>query len=219
MKKHIEFDVEFKKNLYPGKFIVFEGIDGSGKTTQAKVLKEELEEKGHKVFTTKNPTDHVIGKFIRTVLSGKEKIPPQAIQYLFNADRVVQQEDIIEHLKKGEIVISDRYCWSSVAYGMADIGEEPQRLLVAYSILSFYHRFLLPDLTVFLDTKTNIAIKRLGAKPDHEIYENTEFLSKAQNTYKALLDLFPKDIFVIDSNQDFDLVSKAVLEKANEILV
>jgi len=219
MKKHIEFDIEFKKNPYPGKFIVFEGIDGSGKTTQANLLAEELNKKGIKTIYTKNPTDHAIGKFIRTVLSGEEKIPPQATQYLFNADRVVQQEEIIKHLKKGGVVISDRYFWSSVAYGMADIGENTETLLTVYSILSFYHQFLLPDLTFFLDTKTDVAMSRIKEKNGQEIYENKVFLEKVQSTYKVLLDMFADEFFITDSNHTIKEVSKAVLEKVRGVVV
>lgn len=218
MKHKVSFELEFKRNPFKGKFIVLEGIDGSGKTTHVEALQKELEKEGHKVFTTKNPTDHAVGKFIRTVLSGKEKIPPQAIQYLFNADRAVQQEEIIEHLKNGEIVISDRYFWSSVAYGMADMAVHDERLITAYSILSFYHQFLLPDITFFLDTKTSVAIERIEKKNEHEIYENKEFLEKVQKTYRILLGMFPNEFYITDSNHKLKEVSKGILEKVESII-
>ena len=87
-----------------GLLIVIEGIDGAGKTTQAKLVYEELV-KNNGVHLTKNPTDGNIGKFIRRVLSGEIKIPPSSIQYLFSADRQVHQEELIKELKDGEFVV------------------------------------------------------------------------------------------------------------------
>src|SRR3989344_6834349 len=110
MKKsyHLELDIDFYRNQYPGKFIVLEGIEASGKTTQAIILSEKFKD----AFHTKNPTDGEIGKFIRErVLGGKTDIPPVAYQYLFSADREIQQQEIIRHLKAGRTVVSDRYFW------------------------------------------------------------------------------------------------------------
>lgn len=171
-----------------------------------------------KTFITKNPTDHSIGKFIRKVLSGEEKIPAQARQYLFCADRVVQLEEIIKSLKKGETVISDRYFWSSVAYGMADINKKDERLITAYSILSFYHQFLLPDLTIFLNTNVDTAVKRFSVKEHKEIYENKDFIIKVKENYDFLLNKFPKEFTIVNSEKDLNTVSKEILEKVNKIL-
>ena len=68
MKYHIEFNLDFKRNIYPGKFIALEGIDGSGKTVEAHLLAKALRKEGKEVFLTKNPTDSPLGKFIRKML-------------------------------------------------------------------------------------------------------------------------------------------------------
>src|SRR5688572_26243247 len=98
MKKNnlhkVEFEIAFLKNKYPGKFIVFEGNEASGKTTHTKDLVKKLVEKGLKVWSTKEPTDSVIGKLIRQILSRDVKANPQALQYLFAADRALHQEEI-----------------------------------------------------------------------------------------------------------------------------
>jgi thymidylate kinase len=91
-KYHIEFDIDLRQNPYPGKYIVIEGIDGSGKSTQVKRLKEALEKEGKTVLETSEPNTHdAIGKLVREVLSGKETISPVAIQYLFSANRATTQ--------------------------------------------------------------------------------------------------------------------------------
>lgn len=218
MKHKVAFDLEFKRNPYKGKLIVFEGIDGSGKSTHVNILNNELKKRKIKTFLTKNPTDHSIGKFIRKVLSGKEKIPAEARQYLFCADRVVQQEEIIERLKIGQTVISDRYFWSSVAYGMADINKKDERLITAYSILSSYHQFILPDHTIFLKTDVDTAIKRLSVKEHKEIYENKDFIIKAKENYDFILDKFPKEFTVINSEKHINTVSENILNKVTKYL-
>lgn len=218
MKYNVSFDLEFKRNPYKGKFIVLEGIDGSGKTTQIQILEEALKKKNVSVFLTKNPTDHPIGKMIREVLAGTQKIPATARQYLFCADRVVQEEEIIERLKKGETVISDRYFWSSVAYGMADKDVKDERLLTAYSILSFYNEFILPDLTIFLDVDVDTAVSRFSTKEKLEIYENKAFITKVKVNYDFLLKKFPEEFTIIDSRNDLETVSKEIIKKVEEVL-
>ena len=220
MKHKVEFEIDFKRHTFPGKFIVFEGIDGSGKTTQVEKLKEVLVAGGSKVWLTNNPSNHMIGQFIRNeILSGKEKIPPQAIQYLFNADRVVQQDEIVSKLKEGYVVISDRYFWSSVAYGMADLDNTSDFLLTAYSILSFYHQFILPDLTLFLKVDPMEAMSRINKeKQNKEIYEEETIINNVSNIYGNIIERFPSELTVIDANRSIDQVNEEISTKVKELL-
>src|SRR5438034_352106 len=114
----VSFDIDFKRNTYPGLFIALEGIDGSGKTTQARRITSLLEQQGKNVFLTHNPTDGIIGKMLRKILNGELKLSPVSFQYLYSADRQLQQEEILQHLEREETVITDRYFWSAVAYGI-----------------------------------------------------------------------------------------------------
>jgi len=206
MSYHVEFDLDFKRNKFPGKFIVLEGIEASGKTTQVKKLGEKIPN----AILTKNPTDNnAIGVFIRNkVLAGKANIPPAAYQYLFAADREIQQADIIDLLRKGNTVISDRYLWSSVAYGIADRQDMDYKdwnniTLVAYSALSMYHQFLLPDLTVYLDIPIEESLKRIkGSKKHSEIYDNHKMNIKIEKGYKWLIKKFPKEFTIVDGDGD-----------------
>jgi len=213
---HIKFDLEFRKNPYRGKFIVIEGIDGSGKTTQSKRLVKFLQKKGIKSIYTKEPTDEITGKLIRKILSGKLALPPVAFQYLFAADRAVHQIELSNYLKKGITVVSDRYFWSSAVYGMVDRGtskeNDRERLLVALSILSMYYRFLLPDYTFYLKVATQEAVRRIDKKAGElEIYEKREKLEKIRQGYEWLASKFSKEIIVVEGERSVDEVTRKIV--------
>lgn len=207
MNYHLEFDLDFKRNPYKGKFIVFEGIDAAGKTTQVNDLARVLKERGEKVYLTKNPTDGEIGQFIRRVLTGKTKIPPVSFQFLFSADRHAQQQELLKHLRRGETVISDRYFWSALAYGIADregveIDRTGKVLLVSQAILSMYDRHLIPDKTFFLDIPVELALERLGKmSKKKELYEEETKLIQIDKAYRWLVRQFPEEITVIDGTK------------------
>lgn len=216
IKRHVEFDLEFKRNPYPGNFIVIEGIEASGKTTQANILANKFPDAVH----TKNPTtDNEIGIFIREkVLGGKTDIPPVAYQYLFAADREIAQQKLIQDLKNGVTVISDRYFWSSVSYGIADRVETDYEnweevSLTSLSILSMYHQFLAPDLTIYLDVSLEESLKRLQGSEKHtEIYDNHETNIKVKKGYEWLIKEFPEEFKIIDGNKSEAEVTEEIVK-------
>lgn len=216
MKKsyHLELDIDFYRNPYPGKFIVLEGIEASGKTTQANLLSQKFPD----AFHTKNPTDGEIGRFIRErVLGGHSDIPPVAYQYLFASDREIQQQEIIKHLKSGKMVISDRYFWSSVAYGIADREDMDYEnwenvSLVALSLLSMYYQFIIPDLSIYLDVTLEESLRRLKGSSKHtEIYDNHGTNIKVKKRYDWLIQKFPDEITVVDGNKPVDQVTEEII--------
>ncbi len=221
MKYHVEFDLELKKNPYSGKLIVIEGIDGSGKSTQAQKVTEALTRKGIKCILTKEPTDEVTGKLIRRILSGETNLPQVAFQYLFSADRAVHQVQIEDYLKNGITVVSDRYFWSSAVYGMVDKGMDfkkengdRENLLVALSILSMYHQFLLPDFSFALKVSVATAIERIKRKDKHiEIYEKESKLKKLETGYDWLTKQFPKEITVLNGEKSVEEVTREIVER------
>jgi dTMP kinase len=176
---------------------------------------------------TKNPTDdNEIGVFIRNkVLAGKTNLPPVAYQYLFAADRAIQQQQIINLLKKGKTVISDRYLWSSVAYGIADRQDLDYKnweevTLVAYSALSMYHQFLFPDLTIYLDISLEESLKRIkGSKKHTEIYDNHKMNIKIQKGYKWLMEKYPNEFTVVDGdgNRSEEEITEEILSLINKV--
>ncbi len=213
---HVEFDLDFRRNEFPGKFIVLEGIEASGKTTQANIL----EQKFPGAFHTKNPTSsNEIGKFVRErVLGGKTDIPPVAYQYLFAADREIDQQKVIENLKKGVTVISDRYFWSSVAYGISDrSGTDYENFeevsVVSLSLLSMYHQFIIPDLTIYLDVSLEESLKRMEGSEKHtEIYDNHETNVKVKKGYDWLIQKFPEEFSIVDANRSEEEVTHEILK-------
>lgn len=221
MKYHVEFDLDFRRNTYPGKFIVIEGIEASGKTTQVK----RLGEKFPGAMLTKNPTDGKIGALIRNqVLGGHSDIPPVAYQYLFAADREIQQQEIIEHLKNGKNVISDRYFWSSVAYGIADrenmdFENWENVSLVAFSILSMYHQFLMPDISIYLDISLEESVRRMEGSEKHtEIYDNPEMNIKIKKGYKWILEKFPEEIKIVNAEKNEEEVTEELVSLVSSVL-
>ncbi len=102
-----------------GKFIVFEGLDGAGTTTQLHLLEKNLKEAGVTVFATAEPTDSAIGRLIRSVLRKEISVEPKTLAMLYATDRyehLYGKGGIIEHLDAGDTVICDRYLYSSIAY-------------------------------------------------------------------------------------------------------
>ncbi|RLI95008.1 MAG: dTMP kinase [Candidatus Altiarchaeales archaeon] len=157
-------------------FIVLEGIDGCGKTTQANLLRNFLTEEGHSVFLTAEPSNNKIGKFIKKILSSDYKLDPRALALLFTADRY---EHIINEIKpaisRGMIVISERYYYSTIAYQAAQ-GVDVEFL---ENINSFAIRNK-PDLTILLDIKPEMAIPNIREK-DKKFREMVE---KAYKKYE-----------------------------------
>lgn len=231
MLYHINFDIDFKRNSHGGQYIVVEGIDGSGKTTQVKRLAEHFQKQGKEVVVTGEPRKDkgIFGNLIQEILLSKKKIPSVSFQYLFSADRAVHQEDvIIPSLKAGKVVLSDRCFWSAVPYGIIDhmSGEGEKQysyemgkvILTAQSILSMYHQFLLPDTTFYLDIALDTAMNRIE-KGDREIeiYEDREKLEKIMIGYKWLCKEFPKEIQVVDGERGVGEVTNEILKIISNI--
>jgi dTMP kinase len=145
-------------------FITFDGVDGSGKSTQTKQTAAYLRARGYDVLLTREPGGTVIGDQIRTVLFGKkgdvgkDAMSPQSELLLFCASRAQLVREVIHpHLAKGGIVLCDRYADSSLAYQGYGHGLE---LEMVRNILDFATNSLRPDLTIYLDIKPNVALKR-----------------------------------------------------------
>jgi len=222
MKYHVGFDINLRKNPYKGKYITVEGIDGSGKTTQVEEIANYFRAKGKNVIQAREPRKTgVIGDIIQKVLNRELKMSEFAFQYLFATDRVLSQEEvIIPALKRRDIVISDRCFWSAVVYGILDRTggnydyKEADFLLIVYSILSMYHRFIVPDYTFYLKTSLDTALLRIRKKDDtKEIYENRKKLGKVIDGYNWLSTKFAKEIITINAEKSIDEVTKEIISK------
>ncbi len=226
MKYHLELDIDFRRNPYPGQYIVLEGIDGSGKTTQIEKLYEYFKKQGKEVVRTREPRkdEGLIGELIQKILNGKTKVPSVAIQYLFSADRGMHHAELIEpSLKAGKIVISDRCFWSAVPYGVLDLEQDfddntAKYILVSQSILSMYHQFIAPDITIYLDIPVLRAMDRLSKKPhEKEIYEEKQKILKAKEGYDWLLKEFPEEFKIINGARPVEEVTGDIISKLSGV--
>ncbi len=220
MKYHVTFDLSFTRNKGRGKYYSFEGIDGSGKSTQATLLEEYFLKKNKKVLRTKEPTDGEIGVLIRKVLNKEIVLPPISLQYLFCADRAVHLERVvIPALKEGKIVISDRSLWSAITYGLVDQGvpqKQKDHLLVSQNVMSMYGGFLIPDTTFLLDIPFSVALERVddrGGKAS--IYDKSKKLIKIRKEYLWLSKKFPEAFTVVEGDHHHtpEQVHKKVLSR------
>jgi dTMP kinase len=204
-----------------GSFIALEGIDGSGKSTQAKKISEYLIGKGHKVYTTFEPTDSPIGKMIRDIFSHKMEGDQKVIAALFAADRLDHllnsKNGILKKIKEGFTVITDRYYLSSYAYhSVHDIDLE---WIIQANAMSA--DILRPDVNIYIDISPELSLQRLKAGRTHiEMYETLENLTKVHQQYKLVFDRVKgvENIIQIDGNRPKDEVSDDIIYELNKII-
>jgi len=187
------------KNL----FIAFEGIDGSGKSTQVKLLCDFLTEKGHNVYSTCEPTDSRIGTMIRDIFNHRMEGDQKVIAALFAADRLNHllnnTDGILKKLKEGYTVITDRYYFSSYAYhSVHDIDME--WVIQANSLSA---NLLRPDLNVYIDIDPEISMQRLNkGRSNIEMYETLENLTNVYAKYQEAFDRIGTQEKVFKTNGD-----------------
>lgn len=185
--------------------IVFEGIDGSGKTTQAKMLAQKLALKGLKVHYSKEPTDGPIGSFIRQkVLLDGSINDPRAVALLYAADRSMHLKNT--DFSDGVINIFDRFFYSSIAYQGA-LGVPLEYIL---TINSFAPK---PDLVFLLDVDPAVGLKRLNR---FDKYENLETLIKVRHIYLDLAEKY--GMIVVDASKSLEEISEKIYRIVEETL-
>jgi dTMP kinase len=186
-----------------GKFICIEGVDGSGKTTQAKKLVRNLQSRGHEAIYTTEPSEGKIGTLIRDfVLSRKDRIPIALEALLFAADRVDHVQAIIEPLlKQGKIVVCDRYVCSSLAYqGAAGLDLDWMDCVNQFA--------LKPELTLFLDVPPELGLARLRRKKS--VMETVKNLKKVRDVYLKLVQ--QNRMILLDGDKPVHKVAENVLK-------
>ena len=206
-----------------GKFITFEGIDGSGKSTQLRMLASDLRVKGANVLTTMEPGGTPLGRRLReSFLETEENVAPLAELLLFAADRAQHVELLIKPaLEEGKIVISDRYADATFAYQGAGRGF-PETLV--NQVIKIATNGLKPDLTVFFDVAIEKALMRTdsrneaGERKNRMDLETTEFYSRVREAYLKVAAKEKKRFRVIDGNSSVAEVHAQVLEVVNSFL-
>ena len=197
-----------------GKFIVFEGIDGAGKSTQITHLCRALEKMGRRVVTTAEPTDTDTGRMLRAALSGAVPRSGAEMAALFVLDRIGHSAEITRLLESGFDVICDRYYYSSLAYQGSLCDYEWVRHMNC-ACPDIRH----PDLCVFLDLSPKAALERIRARGEAaEIYEKEEILTRFRNTFLHVFDTLGDKVAVIDAAPAPEKVAESVLAAVKEIL-
>jgi len=188
-----------------GKFITFEGIDGSGKSTLISAIKERLLKRGikeEKILITKEPGGTDFAELLRDVLAKKVDREPLAELFaLLSARYDHTKRKIIPALREGKIVICDRYSDSTFAYQVFGKGLEYYLVTHLNKIASLK---LKPDLTILIDVDPKIALERLKDKRDHYESLGLEFFERVRYGYLALAKRAKKRIKVIDGSRSFD---------------
>ena len=201
-------------------FIALEGIDGSGKSTQTKLLAEKLVASRHKVHATFEPTDRPIGAMIRQILRGEMKADDRTIAGLFVADRLdhLLNEDngIIKKLEQGTTVITDRYYFSSYAYHGTHMNMD---WVIAANAMSA--EILKPDVNVFIDVTPEISMQRVSRnRASTELYETLENLTNVRakffEAFEKLKDT--ERVVIINGDQPIEKIGEDIWKQVQLLL-
>ena len=200
--------------MTPG-FIVFEGLDGAGKTTQIRLLAAALEQRGHKVAVSTEPTEYESGRALRAALSGSVRKTPAEMAVMFTADRIAHnqnEESGIERLlRDGYTVISDRYYYSSLAYQGTATDYEWVKTMNINS-----PEIRRPDLCIYLDLLPEESLERISrGRESLEIYENLEKLTAVRAKFLSVVEDLRRDgesIYVVNAARAAEDIAKEIFE-------
>lgn len=178
-----------RENNFPGTFIVVEGADGVGTTTQSKNVSDYLGAEH-----TFEPTNRVMGRKVDQMIS-EGGYSPETVASAFVADRMIHlEEEVIPFLKEGKTVVSDRYYHSTLVYQQV-MGAEYQWLK------NIHKEAISPDLTVVIDLDPDIGMERVeGRNEDKSIFEKMNFQEEVVQRYKRLPEKLEEKIIVVDGS-------------------
>jgi dTMP kinase len=182
-----------------GSFIVFEGGDGAGKSTQVALLRDALERAGREVTVTRQPGGTPLGQQIRDLVLHGDHVAPRAEALLFAADKAHHVETLVRPaLQRGEVVISDRYTDSSVAYQGAgrELGAQEVHDLNMWAVED-----LVPDLTVVVDISAEEGRRRRGAVHDRLESEEDAFHEAIRQHFLSMARGNPERYLIVDGTQ------------------
>lgn len=200
--------------------MVFEGLDGSGKTTQMARLQKRLTRMGIDAVATCEPTEGPVGALIRQMLAGRIITDPRTLAALFAADRtdhlVTPDTGVTALMEKGRMVLCDRYYFSSYAYHATDMDLEWVITLNAVNA-----QILKPDLTLFIDVAPNTCLERIRAGRTHlDLFEKIDILTRVRDNYFAAFERLKdqETVKVVDGNASEDEVEQAIWHQISHML-
>lgn len=201
-----------------GYFITFEGVDGSGKSTQIGRLKSFLESKGHKVVLTREPGGTEIGEKIRHIIldTSNDKMTYMTEAFLYAASRAQHVEQIIKPaVDTGQIVICDRFVDSSIAYqGYGRELGDSVAIINQYAVGEYT-----PDLTFLMKVRPNVGSARIRNRAKDRIeLENMDFYRRVYEGYEKLESCFPERIIGIDASQTIEQIEKNIRKHVERLM-
>ena len=205
------------KNL----FLTFEGIDGSGKSTQVKKLAEKLTVAGHKVYTTCEPTTGPIGKMIRDIFNHRMEGDQRTIAALFVADRLEhllnKTDGILKKLEEGYTVITDRYYFSSYAYH--SVHNIDMNWVIEANKLSA--QLLRPDLNIYIDISPEVSMNRI--KNERDSVEMYETLENQKNVHAKYAEAFKREqgkekVLVVKGDQAVEQIADDIWQSVKTLM-
>jgi len=195
-----------------GKFVAFEGIDGSGKSHQIRLLCEKIRDTKRKTYETFEPTDSPIGSLIHQMMTGRINSNDKTIAALFVADRLDHLlndvNGILQKVVDGNIVLTDRYYFSSYAYHGIHM---PLEWVIDANHLC--HEILKPDINIFIDVPPERCLERINKERWHlELYENLENMKRVRDKYFEAFDVLSdkEHIVIIDGDRPAQEVADAI---------
>lgn len=194
-----------------GLFIVFEGLDGSGSSTQVEMLGEYLRKFGLKPHITKEPTNNLIGGLIRGALTKEWHASNMCFQLLFSADRAHHLDrEVLPALEKGSVVISDRYFFSTIAFGSLDCDLE--------WLKGLNQNFRIPDIVYLIKVPPEECVKRIGkSRLEFEIFEEVQKLDNVWKTYERLSNEY-ENFHIIDGTNSKETVHQEIVAILTDFL-
>jgi dTMP kinase len=195
------------------KFITFEGIDGCGKSTQAKLLLEYMNKSGVETILVREPGGTNISESIREILlhSSSGQMGDRTESLLMTASRAqLTQDVIIPNMDQGKFVIADRYSDSTLAYQGGGRNLDIEWLIKLNNYATFT---LLPDITFFVDIRSEEALRRLDSNKDRIEGEGIEFQARVRKTYHELAERFNDRYVILDGYGEIDDIHQKVLNE------
>ena len=200
-------------SLNNAKFITFEGIDGCGKSTQARLLLEHMNTSGVETILVREPGGTNISESIREILlhSSSSQMGDRTESLLMTASRAqLTQEFIIPNMDQGKFVIADRYSDSTLAYQGGGRNLDIEWLIELNNYATFT---LLPDITFFVDIRSEEALRRLDSNKDRIEGEGIEFQARVRKTYHELAERFNDRYIILDGYGEIDDIHQKVLNE------
>ncbi len=201
-----------------GKFIVLEGIDGSGKSTQIQYLTEKLMQHGILCYPTMEPTDSPIGSLIHQIMIGRIKTDNKVIAALFVADRLDHLlndvNGIVPKIQEGVTIVSDRYYFSSFAYHSIDM---PMEWVIQANQQCM--EILKPTVSIFIDVEPDVAIGRIAKNRFHqELFEKKSRLIKVREKYLEAFEKLKESehVVIINGNRDTKAIADDIWEEVKK---